>query len=350
MTFWTAGAGWYANFYYEYYRYTGDREFLIKQGLPFMQEVAMFYEDFLVENTEGVYEFNPSYSPKNAPANSNSQAAINATMDIGVCRQLLGNLIKVCQELGIEAGKVKKWRAMLAKLPKYMVNEDGALKEWCHPNLKDSYAHRHCSHFYPLWYGIDPQIREDPKLMAAAREAVRRRVEERRKGGAVMGFGAVQIGLAAASLGDADSVWFALDHLAARYYYPTFASAHNAGPGIFNADISGGLPAVMIEMLVQSEPGAIRLLPALPKQLDRGVIAGVACRGRITIDEMRWGPDSVRLALRSPVKQRVRLTLPGTITAVAADQRVEHARNTCQVDLEADASLRAQISYTRSAS
>ena len=40
MTFWTAGAGWYAQFYYDYCRYTGDRKFLKERALPFMREAA----------------------------------------------------------------------------------------------------------------------------------------------------------------------------------------------------------------------------------------------------------------------------------------------------------------------
>ena len=32
MTFWTAGAAWFARFYYDYYLYTGDREFPREEG------------------------------------------------------------------------------------------------------------------------------------------------------------------------------------------------------------------------------------------------------------------------------------------------------------------------------
>jgi trehalose/maltose hydrolase-like predicted phosphorylase len=49
MTFWTAGAGWVSQFFYEYYLYTGDKDFLAKRALPFMKEAALFYEDFLDE-------------------------------------------------------------------------------------------------------------------------------------------------------------------------------------------------------------------------------------------------------------------------------------------------------------
>jgi hypothetical protein len=207
--------------------------------------------------------------------------------------------------LGVEKDNVAKWKAILAALPRYMIGENGELKEWCAPALKDNQEHRHCSHFLGLWYGIDPAIANDPALLAGAKKAVLLRSEYRRNSGGNMGFGEVQIGLAAASLKDAPSTWGCVERLATRYYYPTFASSHNAGPSVFNADISGGLPAVIVEMLVASQPGKITLLPALPKELPTGRIAGVPCRGQVTVEELKWSPDRVDFTLNTAQDQDV---------------------------------------------
>ena len=308
MTFWTAGAAWYAGFYYDYYLYTGDRKFLRERALPFMTEAAAFYEDFLTKNADGVYEFNPSYSPENTPGNRNSAATINATMDVAACRQLLGNLIAACDELGIKKRKVAQWKDMLAHMPKYMIGKQGELKEWCTPEFEDNQEHRHSSHFLGLWYGVDPEIANDPALLAAAKKAVQLRADYRKRSGNVMAFGEMQIGLAAASLGDAKNVWGVVERLATHYYYPTFASSHNTGPNVFNADISGGLPAVMVEMLVQSKSGNISLLPALPKRLSRGRITGVPCRGQVTVRELKWSPKTIEFTLESSVDRKIGVT------------------------------------------
>ena len=66
---WTGGAGWLAQHYYEYYLYTGDKTLLKDKVLPFMQEVALFYEDFLVIDEDGFYKYYPSVSPENTPLN-----------------------------------------------------------------------------------------------------------------------------------------------------------------------------------------------------------------------------------------------------------------------------------------
>ncbi|MHC4335273.1 MAG: glycosyl hydrolase family 95 catalytic domain-containing protein, partial [Planctomycetota bacterium] len=81
-SYWTAGAGWLAQLYYDYWLFTGDREFLKKRAVPFMKGVALFYEDFLVEDENRQYVFIPSFSPENTPLNTKASCTINATMDI----------------------------------------------------------------------------------------------------------------------------------------------------------------------------------------------------------------------------------------------------------------------------
>ena len=90
---WVGGAAWAAHFFYDYYLYTGDREFLAKHALPFMQETALFFEDYLYEGPDGRYIFNPTTSPENSPKNTRAQGTFNATMDIAAAKELLNNVI-----------------------------------------------------------------------------------------------------------------------------------------------------------------------------------------------------------------------------------------------------------------
>jgi hypothetical protein len=319
MTFWTAGAGWMARFYYDYYLYTGDRDFLLRRALPFMKEVALFYEDFLTEEENGKYVFNPSYSPENNPTNGPSQAAINATMDIAVAKDLLSNLVEACTTLNVEPEGVARWKRMLTKMPEYMLNADGAVKEWAWPTLEDNYQHRHCSHLYPLWYGLAPDVADNPQLLQGFRRAIELRMQERvRQGGGTMAFGMIQLGQAATSLGDGQTAYTFVRWLANRNYYTGLASSHDSGPRIFNVDISGGLPDVMIRMLVQSKPGRIDLLPALPEQLASGKIDGVLARGQILVKSLKWNPEQVRVVLNSGKDQTLTLSVPRDIASIQA--------------------------------
>ncbi len=313
--FWTSGAAWAAHFFYDYYLYTGDREFLVKRALPFMKEAALFFEDFLYESHEGKYVFNPSYSPENTPSNSDSQACINATMDIALVKELLTNLVTVCEELDIEPEGVMRWKWMLQKMPDYQINDDGTVAEWTTEELIDNplidnHKHRHISHLYALYDGLPDEIASDQKLRNAFKKVIENRMGPRRAdGGGIMSFGLVQLGQSAASLGEADLAYEVVDMLANVYWWPNMVSTHNPD-NIFNVDICGGMPAVIIKMLVYSEPGKIVLLPALPKQWPSGVIEGVLCRGQVEIKRLKWDDRRVELSLVSQIPQNVTITIP----------------------------------------
>jgi alpha-L-fucosidase 2 len=307
LTFWTAGAGWLSRLYVDYWRYTGDREFLRRRAWPFLRETAEFVLDF-VEIRDGVARFTPSYSPENAPANTGSQGAIDATMDVAVTRDLLTNLIRMHAELGLSDPDRPRWQALLDALPPYRI-AGGRLAEWCHPGLADQPAHRHASHLWPLWYEPDPLITDDPALRAAAVATVRDRVawwagDESGE----MAFGLVQLGLAAAALGLAEEAHVAVELMAARYWGPNLVPTHNRGE-LFNVDIAGGLPAVVVAMLVRCAHGRLDLLPALPDAWPRGRVTGLAARDAVEIRELSWEPGRVRAVLRS--ERDTRLTIGG---------------------------------------
>ena len=309
MTFWTAGAAWAARFYYDYALYSGDRDFLAKRALPFMKEAALFYEDFLIAGPDGKLLFSPSYSPENNPANNPSQACINATMDVAAARELLTNLIAACQTLGSDDEGVTRWQALLEKLPAYQINADGALKEWSTPLLEDNYAHRHVSHLYALYAGMPAEVAADATLRKAFLVALQKRMEvRRRENGGEMAFGMVQMGLAACSLRDAGMAYEIVDWLTNNFWRSNLVSTHNPND-LFNTDICGGLPAVVLRMLVDSSPGRVDLLPALPAQWPAGTLSGARCVGDIEVRMLRWSPGEVTATLRSGSAQTVEVAL-----------------------------------------
>ena len=294
MTFWTVGAAWNSHFFYDYFLYSGDKEFFLNHALPYMKECALFFEDFLIEDENGHWLFSPSYSPENNPANSEAQACINATMDVSIVTELLENLIEGCKTLGVESDNIPKWQAMLDKMPPYQINEDGALKEWLAPDLPDRYDHRHSSHLYLLYYGLPQVLRDNKDLYDACEKAYEYRMKFKAGEKGQMAFGNIQMAFAAAHLGDNETVWNLLCEMAQNNYYNTFASSHDMGPDVFNTDISGGYPALMLEALVQSrqikdEEGKITsyeitLLPNLPKAWSKGSLKGVRTRGGFELD------------------------------------------------------------------
>jgi hypothetical protein len=325
--FWVAGAAWAAHFFYDYYLYTGDRIFLADHALPFMEKAALFFEDYLIEDSHGKYMFIPTQSPENAPSNTKSQSSLNATMSVAATKELLENLIAASRELGANQKKIPLWQSMIEKMPEYLINEDGAVKEWLTPELEDNYDHRHSSQLYALYDGMPDEIAQNPELQAAFKRVIELKLErhwthqQKRRG--FMSFGLVQLGQAATSLGEADLAYRCLIPLVNHYWLHNLASMHNY-KSLFNMDISGGMPAVIIKMLVASDLGKINLLPALPDAWPEGTIEGVLCRGQIEIKRLQWEENRILVNLESGIKQEVELGLPSAIRSVSIKKgRVE---------------------------
>jgi hypothetical protein len=315
---WVGGAGWAAHFFYDYYLYTGDREFLASHALPFMERAVVFFEDYLYEGPDGKLVFSPTQSPENTPGNSNSQASYNATMDVAVAKELLRNTIAASRELGVNADKIPVWQEMLEKMPEYMIDHDGIIKEWLTPRLENRDNHRHCSQLYPLLDGMPEEIAQSPELQAAFRKSIEYKLDKhwRNNQRGFMSFGLVQLGQAATSLGESELAYHCLRHLVNRFWLNNLASMHNHR-SLFNMDISGGMPAVIIKMLVASELGRIQLLPALPAAWPSGRIEGVLCRGAIEIPNLEWDGKRIEVTLRSTQSQTIVLELPTEISQVS---------------------------------
>jgi alpha-L-fucosidase 2 len=316
---WIAGAAWAAHFFYDYYLYTEDEKFLAERALPFMEKVAVFFEDFVYEGPDGKYILSPAQSPENWPAGSKSQASYNATMDVAAAKELLANVITASRQLGKNADKIPLWEKMLTKMPDYAIAENGIIKEWLTPKLGNNDAHRHSSQLYPLYDGLPDEIANSPELRSAFIKSVEDKLERYWKDNerGFMSFGIVQLGQVAASLGHGDIVHHCLQHLVNGFWLNNLASMHNRR-ALFNMDISGGQTSVIIKALADSFPGKIRLLPALPTAWTTGTIEGVLCRGAIELNRLHWNSDLVEVDMTSKKAREIVLVLPREISEIKA--------------------------------
>jgi len=160
-------------------------------------------------------------------------------------------------------------------------------------------------------------IAADPKLQAAFRKIVQIKIENHYKKAGFMSFGIVQLGQAAATLGDGELAYQAVVRLVNSYWLDNFASMHNP-KSLLNMDVSGGLPAVIIQMLAGSAPGKVRLLPALPREWPTGTIEGALCRGQIEIKRLTWKPGRIVATLLSKKPQTISLSVPSDIQGITA--------------------------------
>jgi alpha-L-fucosidase 2 len=341
--YWISAGGFCMRQFWDHYLVTGDMEFLRNHVVPAYKELAKFYEDFLtVTDKEGNYIFVPSISPENMSRSTDPSEPllINAAMDIAVCREVLTNLIQACEHLGTDTESVKKWHAILAKLPPYLLELDGTLKEWAWPTLEERYTHRHISHLYGVWPGneIDPD--RTPRLARAAEIANRRRTFDTMPnavaGETLAAYGRCHRALIGARLKDNIIVDIQLRQLIEQGYISTALRCSREPYGVPVPDAQGGIPAIMMEMLVYARIGVIEVLPALPSSLRKGSIKGMLAYTFARINNLTWDMEerTVDITITSLIKQDITLIARYGIEDISAPSGVLGAFKKSNADCE----------------
>ncbi|WP_406447989.1 RICIN domain-containing protein [Streptomyces sp. NBC_00876] len=343
---WTGGADWLLYPLLEYYQVTGDTAFLRDKLGPALLELALFYEDFLTRtDSEGKAVFVPSFSMENSPSNTGQMLSVNATGDIMAGRHALQAAVDAANLLKVEQGAgqgVARWSALLAKLPDYTVNGDGALAEWSWPGLNDRYNHRHVQHMYGAWplHEINPE--QKPDLVFSARKALRLRGDEN-----YSAHGSLYRALAWSRLKDGAGVYDNIRKvLGSNMVWRSLVTSHNPDLHIYNCDAANALPAIIAESLVYTRPGILEILPALPEQLARGTIRGVRGRNRVLVESLTWdtAARTATVTLVSDLTQTITfvsrrgITSLSTTVAVSASSLGSHAR-----ELSLKAGVRTQV-------
>jgi len=309
---WTVGAGWICQHYYDYYQFTDDKEFLKNRAMPFMYETILFFEDFLTIDKNEFYISSPSNSPENIPKNLLKfrndkywcEVTVNATMDFAIIKELLTNLIEGAKITGRYYDNIEKWEKMLLRIPKYQINKDGTIREWMHDFYEDNYEHRHLSHIYPVFPGIEITKGSDKDLYNAFFTAVRKRLLVGLKN--QTGWSLAHMANVYARMGDGELSIKCLDLLAQTNILNNFFTVCNdwrrMGIAVCDdlrkapvqLDAIMGLSAAVQEMLLFSVKDKIYILPALPKRWNKGEVKGLLARGNISVDIL-WDMDKKQI-------------------------------------------------------
>ena len=303
--FWVGCGGWVLRFAADLVSTTGDRSAVDDRLWELVNGVLEFAENATVMDG-GARRLIPGYSPENAPVPGGSPLVADPTMDVAILHDAARSA-RVLAAARADFSLDERWQRLVADLP-YRVATDGTLAEWIDPAWPENVAHRHVSQLYPLWYETDAafvgdaasaqELRDAAAATIAAKIAWRAEEPTAPPGRMEMAFGLVQLGVAAAALGDADSALTCVEWLAVEHWTPALTTTHDAGR-IFNLDPSGGLPAVVASMLFSSSLDSALLFPALPDQWSSGgSITGLTGRGGIVVERLAWHETGASVVLR----------------------------------------------------
>lgn len=322
---WIGAGGWLAQHYVRYAYYKKDETYVKEQLLPYLNEVAEFYEDFVTFYADGRVKLYPSVSPENTPQNfmppENVQMAhpmpttINSTIDLAIMKEFFTNLLELSEAYEEYEERRPIWRRLLASIPPYKTNESGAIREWQEDIFEDRYDHRHLSHIYPVFPGYEINSVDNKEELESYKRAVSLRKIDAQTGWSMAHMAAVY-----ARLEEGEKALECLDNMAKSCLLPNFFTLHNdwRGMGItldmdpapVQLDAIMGYVNAVQEMLFYTSKSLIRLLPALPERL---------CKGRVrhfryangSLD-MSWDMENRKFSavLQADCPHRIRVKLP----------------------------------------
>ncbi len=325
---WPLGGAWLSQHLYDKYLYNGNAEYL-KTVYPVLKSACQFFEDFLVPEPEhGWLVVAPSNSPENIPQNHQGSAiTYGNTMDNQIVFDLFTKTLHAAEVLKFDQDKISVWKNIISKLPPMQIGRYGQLQEWIGDWDNPDDNHRHVSHLYGAFPSNQINAYTTPELFDATRTVLEHRGDV--STGWSMGW---KVNLWAKLLDGNHAFKLIKDQLTLvdpvksgdqGGTYPNMFDAHPP----FQIDGNFGCTSGITEMLLQTQSGAIDILPALPDDWKNGKISGLRTYGGFEVDIVWENNKAKEIRIKSNLGGNARLRVPNEMVLEKGNLTMARGKN-----------------------
>jgi alpha-L-fucosidase 2 len=250
---------WTMHNYWKQYAYAGNSKAIQEKWLPKAISILDCYKKQMVKGTNGEIQLKAMQSPEY----KESAAFINTNYNLANLRWLLNTIIQVSAKGNIYTKEIAEWKAILANLIAYPVDENGLM---IGSDQALEMSHRHYSHLLALYpfFQLNPDKKEDSLLVDKSVDHWHK-IEN---GKGLAGYSFTGAASLFAAIGRGDDALKNMDQLLtgktgiSQFHSNTFYTESKGRNEVIETPLSGA--ASIMELLLQSWQGKIRVFPALP--------------------------------------------------------------------------------------
>ncbi len=312
-------AGWISHLFWQRYRWTGDTEFLARVAYPWLKGSLSAYRAALQSDDAGLslpVSVSPEYGGRGRGAWGR-----NASFQLAIVHFLCQSLREASEILGVDVKERASWAEVDRLLPLGAVDGTPELLLWEGQPLCES--HRHHSHLAAI-YPFD-------LLDTLGSEAHRRLAANSLRRWTRMGMGQWTgwclpwAAIIHARQGNGEMASLLLEMLRRLFQTAGFATTHDARaagltvmdarPDVMQLDAGLGAAAAVMECLVHTSQGVLRLFPAVPPSWRQTAFTGIRAEGGVLVSALRENGQLVEATLEPTVDVGIRLLnpCPGTV-------------------------------------
>ncbi len=296
----TVGGIWLSLNVWEHYLFTRDAEFL-KQYYHVLKGAALFAIDMMGEMKDGHLGMVPTAVPERRFKRADGvifAVGAGSTFDYELVTELFDSAVQAAEIVNDpDKDFVSEMEKVRSRFPDIPISKEGTIKFWQFDAESSPY----------MWsaklYGLYPGycLIGSEKLYDAAKLTL-----EKDTTPSVSSFGNCWYAGAWARAGRGDKAYEKLNYHISNAVFTNLLGVNCSYPDkVFQIDSNLGIISSVIEMLVQSTPDSITLLPALSEAWQNGSVKGIKTRCGCTVD-IEWKNGKLEKAVvYSPFDQEI---------------------------------------------